>query len=158
MASAVMNAIKEEVAATASVASVPCRSALPVSSAVASAGRHSAPSTSARVAANHAGTEAAGLLARTIRGEAMSAIRTQPVLDNLTAGATENPMLSSVLGRTTNAETNALQNVLPELREQISQAAQQGFEELVGDQVPRAEPSWGVVETIQQLEEIATTR
>jgi hypothetical protein len=70
----------------------------------------------------------------------------------------ENPTLSSVFGRFPNSESNALKNALPELREQISQAVQQGFEELVGDQVPQLEPTLGIAETIQQLEEIIATR
>jgi hypothetical protein len=76
------------------------------------------------------------------------------VLGNLSATVAESSILSSVLNRTANSEPSALRNILPELREQMSNAAQQGFEEAVGDQVPRLEPTWGISETAKQLEEI----
>ncbi|KAG8726584.1 hypothetical protein FRC12_023258 [Ceratobasidium sp. 428] len=51
-----------------------------------------------------------------------------------------------------------LRNIIPELREQLSNAAQQGFEEAVVDQMPIFEPTWGVAETAKKLEEVAAAR
>ncbi|CAE6463005.1 unnamed protein product [Rhizoctonia solani] len=157
MASAITNALKEEVvASTNTVASV--------TSTAVSAGRStasrcvaaSAPSASARATVSRPVT---GLLSGAARSEAVhtAPVETQSVLANLSVAATEGSALSSVLGRATNVEAGTARGVLPELRElreQISQAAQQGFEELAGDQAPRLEPPLTIAETAQQIEEV----
>ncbi|CAE6489326.1 unnamed protein product [Rhizoctonia solani] len=157
MASAIMNVVKEEIAISASTAAS-------VTSTTVSAGRStvsrsvaaSAPSASARVATN-SGVE---LLGGVVRNEAAHAaqVETQSVLANLSVAAAEGSTLSSVLGRTTNAESGTIRNVLPELREQISQAAQQGLEELMGDRAPRLEPPLSVAETAQKIEELIASK
>ncbi|CAE6454456.1 unnamed protein product [Rhizoctonia solani] len=157
MASVIMNAVKEEIVVSASTAASATSTAV-------SAGRStlsrsvaaSAPSASVRVAAS----SGPGLLGGAVQSEAAHAARveTQSVLANLSLGAAEGPALSSILGRTNNAEAGTIRSVIPELREQVSQAAQQGFEELIGDRAPRLEPSMGVVETAQQIEEVMAAR
>ncbi|QRV74050.1 hypothetical protein RhiJN_02064 [Ceratobasidium sp. AG-Ba] len=154
MASLIMNVVKEEAAVSAT-------SVTSVASTVASASRttlsHSiatcAPS--ARAAASHAGAESATLLANTSRQEAFQAVHRQPILGNLSKTAAEGSMLSSILSNGANSESIALRNALPELREQISNAVQQGFEEAIGDNIPQLEPTVGIAETAKQLEEIA---
>ncbi|KAJ1306754.1 hypothetical protein OPQ81_007740 [Rhizoctonia solani] len=142
-----MNAVKEEVAATTSTAVSVGRST--VSRAVAA----SAPSASARVATS-SGAEILGVA----RSEAVHSIQveTQSILPNLSL--VEGPILSSTLGRTTNTEAGTARSMLPELREQISQAAQQGFEGLMGDRVPQLEPSFSITETTQKIEEFIAPR
>ncbi|CAE6402508.1 unnamed protein product [Rhizoctonia solani] len=155
MASAIMNVVKEEIVMSAGTAAS-------VTSTAVSAGRStvsrsvaaSAPSASARVATS----SGVKLLGGAVRNEAAHAVQveTQSVLTNLSLA--EGPALSSVLGRTTNAEAGTIRSVLPELREQISQAAQQGFGELTGDQAPRLEPLLGLAETAQQIETFSVTK
>ncbi|CAE6393823.1 hypothetical protein ACGC1H_003694 [Rhizoctonia solani] len=156
MASAIMNVVKEEIIMSAGTAAS-------VTSTAVSAGRStvsrsvaaSAPSASARVATS----SGVKLLGGAVRNEAAhgAQVETQSVLTNLSLAAAEGPALSSVLGRTTNAEAGTIRSVLPELREQVSQAAQQGFEELTGDHAPRLEPLLGVAETAQQIEAFLAT-
>lgn len=102
--------------------------------------------------------ETAALLAGAGRHEVALAARTQPVLGNLSTSVAESPILSSVLGRAAESDSSALKNILPELREQVSQAAQQGFEEVIGDQAPRLEPTWGIAETAKQIEDAVAVR
>ncbi|KAH7335340.1 hypothetical protein B0J17DRAFT_719877 [Rhizoctonia solani] len=157
MASVVMNAVKEEIAVSASTAASATSTAVSVGrSTVSRSVAASAPSASVRVATS----SGPSLLGAAAQSEAVHAARveTQSVLANLSLATAEGPTLSSVLGRTTNAEAGTIRSVLPELREQISQAAQQGFEELIGDRAPRLEPSMGVVETVQQVEELMASR
>ncbi|KAB5594936.1 hypothetical protein CTheo_1569 [Ceratobasidium theobromae] len=141
MAAALMNIVREEMAT----------SVTSVSSAIASAGRapaavsHSitgATPASVRVAASHA--DSARLLARVPPSE--KACSAQPIVRNLDVMAGENSIFSSAIGQNTHSGTSTFKNALPELREQISQAAQQGLEELVGhkhiSQIPcGAEPN-----------------
>ncbi|CAE6513739.1 unnamed protein product [Rhizoctonia solani] len=148
MASAIMNAVKEEIVmSTSTAASVTSTAVSAGRSTVSRSVAASAPSASVRVATS-SGVE---LLGGVVRNKAAQ-VETQSVLANLSLAAAEGPTLSSVLGRTTNAEAGTIRNVLPELREQISQAAQQGFEELAGDRV--LEPSLGVAEAAQKIEEV----
>ncbi|KAG8692051.1 hypothetical protein FRC11_007017 [Ceratobasidium sp. 423] len=157
MASVIMDAIKEEVAvSTSTVASV-----TPVAvSAGRSAASHSvaasAPSASVRMAAG-SGAELLGAAARS-EVTHVAQVETQSALVNQPLGAMEGLAHSSILGRVTNSESGTVRGVLPELREQISQAAQQGFEELKGDRAPRLEPSLGVSKTAQHIEEVVASR
>jgi hypothetical protein len=47
---------------------------------------------------------------------------------------------------------------LQELREQISQAAQQGFEELAGDKASLVEPPLTISEAAQYIEEVVAAK
>ncbi|KAG8699873.1 hypothetical protein FRC09_006321 [Ceratobasidium sp. 395] len=157
MASAIMNVIKEEAAVSAT-------SITSITSAMTSAGRSTLSHTiatsapSARVAVSHTGAESASLLASAGRREILQATRVKPVLGDLTTTAAESSPLSSILNSGTSSEAMALRNIIPELREQLSNAAQQGFEEAVVDQMPIFEPTWGVAETAKKLEEVVAAR
>ncbi|KAG9124616.1 hypothetical protein FRC07_010912 [Ceratobasidium sp. 392] len=152
-----MNVLKEEAAisatsVTSAASTVATASRTTISHSIAT----SAPS--ARAAISQSSAECTSLLAGVGRRGVLQAVRAQPVLGNLSTTATEGGLLSSVLNNSASSESTALRNILPELREQISNAAQQGFEETVGDQMPRFEPTWGVAETVKQLEEVAAAR
>ncbi|KAF8705369.1 hypothetical protein RHS03_05447, partial [Rhizoctonia solani] len=161
MATVIMNALKEEVVASSNtVASVTSTAVSAGRSTASRSVAASAPSASARAAASR---PVAGLLSGAVRTEATHAVaaETQPVLANLSTAATEGSALSSVLGGTMNIEGRIARGKLPELRElreQISQAAQQGFEELAGDQAPRIEPPLTLTETAQQIEEVIAAK
>ncbi|KAF8757791.1 hypothetical protein RHS01_03310 [Rhizoctonia solani] len=136
MATVIMNALKEEVVASSNtVASVTSTAVSAGRSTASRSVAASAPSASVRAAAS------------------------RPA--NLSTAATEGSALSSVLGGTMNIEGGIARGKLPELRElreQISQAAQQGFEELAGDQAPRIEPPLTLTETAQQIEEVIAAK
>ncbi|CAE6482265.1 unnamed protein product [Rhizoctonia solani] len=157
MASMIMNVIKEEVvASTSAAASVTPAAVSAGRSAVSHSVATSAPSASVRVTAG-SGAELLGAAARSEVAH-VARVETQSVLANQPLAAMKSPVRSSLLGGGTNSESGTLRSVLPELREQISQAAQQGFEELKGDRAPRLESSLGVAETIQQIEELVASR
>ncbi|KAG9104307.1 hypothetical protein FRC06_003815 [Ceratobasidium sp. 370] len=147
-----MNAIKEEATALAT-------SAAPAASTMASASRStmthsiatSAPS--ARAAVSHASAETMSSLGVT-RQEVLQAAGTRPAPGNLSTTVAESSILSSVLNSSSSSEPTMLRNILPELRGQMSNAAQQGFEQAVGDQMPQLESTLDVVGVAKQLEEV----
>ncbi|KAG8745638.1 hypothetical protein FRC10_007335 [Ceratobasidium sp. 414] len=156
MASVIMNAIKEEAAVSAtSVASA----ASTVASASRSTTSHniatSAPS--ARAAVVHASAETMSLFGAG-RQEVLQATRTQPALGDLSTTVAESSTLSSVLNSSASSEPTMLKNILPGLRGQMSNAVQQGFEQVAGDKMPQLEPTWGVAETAKKLEDATTVR